>query len=126
MAVVAARHELLGFVGSKALEAINTEAAQKLERVRPFHHQFGDVILFYLAENQFNLVGRAPALNWVLFNAQSSGPRVSCSYDERSAARPDPQNRRHYRYLLQGPNTSRVIESATGRPAAHLKFFNIC
>src|SRR5258708_38411307 len=44
MAVVAARHELLGFVGSKALEAINAEAAQKLERVRPFHHQFGHVV----------------------------------------------------------------------------------
>ena len=31
----------------------------------PDGYVIGDVILFYLAENQFNLVGRAPALNWV-------------------------------------------------------------
>jgi len=49
---------------------------------------------------------------------------VTCTYDERTAARPDPQNRRHYRYQLQGPNASKVIESATGRAAPDLKFFN--
>jgi len=32
----------------------------------------------------------------------------------------------HYRYQLQGPNASKVIESATGRPAPDLKFFNMC
>jgi len=46
------------------------------------------VILFYLAENQFNMVGRAPTLNWVLYNAEISGRRVTCTYDERTAARP--------------------------------------
>jgi syringate O-demethylase len=86
----------------------------------------GDGILFYLAENQFNLVGRAPALNWVMFQAESGKHRVTCSFDERTAARPDPENRRHYRYQIQGPNASKVIETATGRPAPELKFFNMC
>ena len=39
---------------------------------------------------------------------------------------PDPENRRHYRYQLQGPNASKVIETATGRPAPELKFFHMC
>jgi len=86
----------------------------------------GDVILFYLAENQFNLVGRAPTLNWVQYNASISKLRVTCTYDERTVARPDPENRRHYRYQLQGPNASKVLESATGRPAPDLKFFHMC
>ena len=36
----------------------------------PDGYVIGDVILFYLAENRFNLVGRAPALNWVEFHAR--------------------------------------------------------
>jgi len=29
----------------------------------------GDNILFYLAENSFVMVGRAPSVNWVQFHA---------------------------------------------------------
>jgi glycine cleavage system aminomethyltransferase T len=86
----------------------------------------GDVILFYLAENQFNLVGRAPALTWVMFHAETGDYDVTCTYDERTALRPDPQNRRHYRYQVQGPSAINVIEAATGQPAPELKFFNMC
>lgn len=50
----------------------------------------GDVILFYLAENTFNLVGRAPTLNWVMFHAKDRTD-VTLTYDERTAARPDPE-----------------------------------
>ena len=41
----------------------------------------GDVILFYVAENQFVLVGRAPAINWVEYHAATGG------YDVRTRAR---------------------------------------
>ncbi len=49
----------------------------------------GDVILFYLAENKFNLVGRAPALNWVTFHAQTGKYDVKVELDQRSALRTD-------------------------------------
>src|SRR5216683_5302831 len=121
--------DALSFLNGLGINSFKGFAPDKAKQFVPCSHDgyvIGDVILFYLAENQFNPVGRAPALNWVMFHAQTSGRRVSCSYDERSAVRPDPQNRRHYRYQLQGPNASRVIESATGRPAPDLKFFNMC
>jgi len=86
----------------------------------------GDGILFHLAENRFNFVGRAPALTWVMFHAETGNYDVTCTYDERTALRPDPENRRHYRYQVQGPNAMKVIESATGRPAPALRFFNMC
>jgi glycine cleavage system aminomethyltransferase T len=85
----------------------------------------GDVILFYLGEDQFNLVGRAPTLNWLMFHAEGR-EGVNLTYDERTAARPDPENRRHYRYQIQGPNAANVIEAATGKPAPELKFFTMC
>jgi syringate O-demethylase len=86
----------------------------------------GDVILFYLAENQFNLVGRAPTLNWLMFHAETGPHDVTVTYDERTAARSDPENRRHYRYQVQGPNSAKVIEAATGQAAPDLKFFQMC
>ena len=96
----------------------------------PAGYVIGDVILFYLAENRFNLVGRAPTLNWLMFNAanRQEGGRddVTVSYDERTAARADPETRRHYRYQVQGPNANAVIEDATDKPAPELKFFNLC
>ena len=33
----------------------------------PDGYVIGDVILYALGENRFNLVGRAPALNWAVF-----------------------------------------------------------
>jgi glycine cleavage system aminomethyltransferase T len=117
------------FLNSLGVNSFQGFAPDKAKQFVPCNHDgfvIGDVILFYLAENQFNLVGRAPALNWVRFHAETGHHRVSCSYDERTAVRKDPQNRRHYRYQLQGPNASKVIESATGRSAPDLKFFNLC
>ncbi len=126
--------DALAFLNGLGINSFKGFAPDKAKQFVPCSHDgyvIGDVILFYLAENQFNLVGRAPVLNWVLFNAElfnaeTSRPRVTCTFDERTAARPDPQNRRHYRYQLQGPNASKVIESATGQPAPDLKFFNMC
>jgi len=103
-------------------------APDKAKQFVPCSHDgyvIGDVILFYLAENQFNMVGRAPTLNWVLYNAEISGRRVTCTYDERTAARPDPQNRRHYRYQLQGPNAlegHRVGNRSCGAGAQILQY----
>ena len=51
---------------------------------------------------------------------------MTLTYDERTAARPDPENRRHYRYQIQGPNAAGVIADATGAPAPDLKFFHMC
>ena len=33
--------------------------------VTPDGYVIGDVILFYLEENRFNLVGRAPVIEWI-------------------------------------------------------------
>src|SRR5271165_7359165 len=97
--------DALAFLNGLGINSFRGFAPDKAKQFVPCSHDgyvIGDVILFYLAENQFNLVGRAPVLNWVLFNAElfnaeTGRPRVTCTFDERTAARPDPQNRRHYR-----------------------------
>src|SRR5919201_621667 len=62
----------------------------------------GDVILFALGDNEFNLVGRAPALNWVTYHAETGNYDVKVEFDQRTALRTDGR-RKHYRFQVQGP-----------------------
>jgi glycine cleavage system aminomethyltransferase T len=117
--------DFLNGLGINSFKGFVVDKAKQFVPVTHYGHVIGDVILFYLAENQFNLVGRAPTLNWLMFHARDRSD-VTVTYDERTAARPDPENRRHYRYQVQGPNSNKVIEAATGKAAPDLKFFNMC
>jgi syringate O-demethylase len=110
---------------------INSFAGFAVDKAKQFvpcsydGYVLGDVILFYLAPNQFNLVGRIPVLNWVRFHAATGGYDVKVELDERSAARPDPFNRKSYRFQIQGPNAMKVMEKLLGTKPPELKFFNM-
>ena len=117
---------LLNRLGINSFKGFVPGKAKQFVPCTPDGFVIGDVILFYLDEESFNLVGRAPTLNWVMYNAEVGKDDVKLTYDERSAARPDPFGRVNYRYQIQGPNAAQVIEAATGQPAPDLKFFNMC
>jgi syringate O-demethylase len=104
-------------------------AADRAKQFVPCSHDgyvIGDVIMYPLAENRFNLVGRIPALNWIRFHAEAGKFNVKLELDERSAARKDPFGRRFYRYQVQGPNAMKVMEKALGAAPPSLKFFHLC
>lgn len=117
--------ELLNGLGINSFKGFIPDRAKQFVPCTHDGYVIGDVILFYLAENTFNLVGRAPTLNWVMFHAKDRTD-VTLTYDERTAARPDPENRRHYRYQIQGPNAAAVMQEVLGAPAPDLKFFHMC
>lgn len=117
---------LLNRLGINSFKGFVPGKAKQFVPCTPDGYVIGDVILFYLDDESFNLVGRAPTLNWVIYNAEVGKDDVKLTYDERSAARPDPFGRVNYRYQIQGPNAAKVIEAATGAPAPDLKFFNMC
>src|ERR1700674_2675733 len=87
----------------------------------------GDGILFHLAENTLNFVGRAPSASWIQFHAETGGYNVATEKDDRSPARPGstPVVRKHYRYQIQGPKAQQVIEKLNGGPIPDIKFFNM-
>jgi glycine cleavage system aminomethyltransferase T len=116
----------LNGLGINSFKGFVPDRAKQFVPVSPEGYVIGDVILFYLADQKFNLVGRAPTLNWLMYHASLGKHDVTLTYDERTAARPDPENRRHYRYQVQGPNAAAVIADATGQAAPDLKFFNMC
>ena len=84
----------------------------------------GDVILFYLAENKFNLVGRAPAIEWAEYHASTGKWDVKVTRDERTALRTDGV-RANYRFQLPGPNAMAILTKALGYDAPDLKFFQM-
>jgi syringate O-demethylase len=118
--------------GLKLLEnlAVNSFAGFAVNRAKHFvpctpeGYVIGDVILFHLAENEFNLVGRAPALNWITYHAETGGYDVEVELDQRWALRTDGR-RRSYRFQVQGPNAMQVIEKVLGSEPPELRFFHM-
>ncbi len=90
----------------------------------PAGHVIGDVILFALGDDRYNLVGRAPALNWITFHAETGDYDIELELDQRTALRTDGR-RKSYRFQVQGPNAMQVVAKALGHEPPELKFFNM-
>jgi vanillate/3-O-methylgallate O-demethylase len=124
--------------GPDALEllsrlGVNTFANFRVNRAKQFvpcNHDgyvIGDGILFYLADDEFVFVGRAPAANWIEFHAATGGYDVAVEKDDRSPSRPmgKPVVRKVYRYQIQGPNAEQVFERLNGGPLSDIPFFHM-
>ena len=87
----------------------------------------GDGILFHLEENRLVFVGRAPAANWIEYHAQTGGYDVKTEMDERSPSDPKGKAvvRSCYRFQIQGPNATQIIERLNGGPFEAIKFFHM-
>ena len=116
--------KLLSRLGVNSFEGFTVDRAKHFVPCTPDGYVIGDVILFALAENRYNLVGRAPALNWITYHAETGGYDVEVELDQRSALRADGR-RKSYRFQIQGPNAMDVIERVLGGPPPELKFFTM-
>lgn len=113
--------------------AINSTRTFKVNQAKqyvpttPYGHVIGDGILFYLAEEEFVYVGRAPAANWLMYHAETGGYDVEIVKDDRSPSRPmgNPVKRISWRFQIQGPNAWAIIEKLHGGPLEQLKFFHM-
>ena len=92
----------------------------------PYGHVIGDGIIFWLAPEEFCYVGRAPASNWLRYQAQQ-GYDVELELDDRSPMRPmvKPVSRSVWRFQIQGPKAWDVIEKLNGGPLEQLRFFSM-
>ena len=111
-------NSMKGFAINKAKQYVPTT---------PYGHVIGDGILFWLAEEEFVYVGRAPAANWLMFQAETGGYNVEILKDDRSPSRPmgKPVKRVNWRFQIQGPRAWEIIEKLHGGPLEQLKFFNM-
>jgi vanillate/3-O-methylgallate O-demethylase len=119
--------KLLSHLAINSFKGFTPGKAKHLVPVTPAGHVIGDVIMFRESETEFNLVGRAPTMAWVIFHAETGGYNVEVAHDPRSPARPGgkPVLRRHYRFQVQGPNAPAILEKLNGAPVPEIKFFNM-
>jgi glycine cleavage system aminomethyltransferase T len=115
---------LLSHLAVNSFEGFAGDRAKHFVPCTPEGYVIGDVILFALAENDFNLVGRAPALNWITYHAETGGYDVRVELDQRWALRTDGR-RKAYRLQVQGPNAMAVIEKVLGGQPPEIPFFHM-
>jgi syringate O-demethylase len=113
---------LLSDLAVNSFDGYTGDRAKHFVPCSPDGFVVGDVILFALGDDRFDLVGRAPALNWVMYHAETGGYDVEVDLDVRSALRTDGR-RRSFRFQVQGPNAMQVIEKALGGTPPELGFF---
>src|SRR5215471_1917822 len=111
--------KLLSYMGINSFASFAVNKAKQFVPCSYDGYVIGDGILFYLAENQLVFVGRNPAANWIQFHGETGGFDVKITYDDRSPSRPMGKAvvRSLYRYQIQGPNASEVINKLNGGPA---------
>ncbi|UZK65075.1 syringate O-demethylase [Sphingomonas sp. M1-B02] len=115
---------LLNYLGVNSFKGFTVDKAKQWVPVTPEGYVIGDGILFYLAENSFNLVGRAPCAEWIEYHVATGDWDVTLERDERTAMRSDGK-RKSYRFQVQGPNAFKVMNDAVGGEVPVLKFFNM-
>jgi glycine cleavage system aminomethyltransferase T len=116
--------KLLAYLAYNSFKGFEPGRAKQFAPCSYDGYIIGDVIMFYLADRKFNLVGRAPALEWVQYHAATGGYDVKVELDQRTALRKDGR-RKSYRFQVQGPLAMKVMEKALGKAPPDLKFFHM-
>src|SRR2546423_2732721 len=65
--------KLLSDTAINSMQGFTPNKAKQYVPTTPYGHVIGDGIIFYLAEEEFVYVGRAPASNWLRFHAATGG-----------------------------------------------------
>jgi syringate O-demethylase len=117
--------KVLSSLGVNSFKGFGPNKAKQFVACNHDGYVIGDVVLFHLEQDRFNLVGRPSVHNWVQYHCQTGGYDVKVERDERTVARPGPIVRTAYRFQVQGPRALDVIAKATGKPVPDVKFFNM-
>lgn len=100
--------KMLNHLGVNSFEGFVVDKAKPFIPCTPEGYVIGDVILFHLDENKFNLVGRAPVIEWVEYHAATGGYDVQVERDERMAQQPQ---RKKVTLALESEGVLRVMSS---------------
>jgi glycine cleavage system aminomethyltransferase T len=117
--------KLLSDLGINTFKNFGPNKAKQFIACNYDGYVIGDVILFGLEPNVFNLVGRPSIHNWVQYHCETGGYNAKVTRDERAAAQKGPVVRKTYRYQVQGPHALKVMEKVLGGSVPDIKFFHM-
>jgi vanillate/3-O-methylgallate O-demethylase len=115
---------LLASLGVNTFANAAVNKAKQFVACNPGGYVIGDAILFFLDENRVSLVGRPSAQNWVQYHAETGGYDVRVERDERTAVNPT-GGRKLFRFQVQGPTATQVLERVAGGTLPDIPFFNL-
>jgi glycine cleavage system aminomethyltransferase T len=114
---------LLSELGVNSFANFDVNKAKQFVAVNPDGYLIGDAILFHLEDELFDLVGHPMVIDWVQFHLENGDHKATTERDDNSAVRSGPPT--FYRYELQGPTATALLEQATGGPLPAAKFFTM-
>lgn len=116
-------HRLISDVGVNSMSNFGANRAKQLVACNPDGHVIGDAILFGHSESRISVVGRPSVPNWVAYHAETGDYDVEVTRDKRSVG--NPGDRLLYRFQIQGPNASALMEKVTDGALPDIAFFHI-
>lgn len=119
---------LLSETGIGSVEDFDVDRAKQFTTTCHTGHVIGDGIMFRESEEEFIFVGRAPTVNWLSYCAQAGGYDVETTIDRRSPSRPGPGtpvSRQLFRFEVQGPLATNVLEKLNDGPISEPRFFRM-
>ena len=108
--------KLLSMLGVNSFKNFGPSKAKQFVACNYDGYVIGDVILFHLEQNRFNLVGRPSVHNWVQYHCETGGYDVKLERDERTVATAWPD--RSQGVPLSGPGPERAQGDGEGHGQA--------
>ncbi len=113
---------LLERVGINSMVNFTPDRAKQLVACTPRGHVIGDCIAYCLEPDSFLLVSGMPIQNWVQYQAEVGGYKVSIERDDPTPY--NPKGRRiNYRFQLEGPNAGKIFNELVDGGAPEIAFF---
>lgn len=113
---------LLERLGVNSFKNFGPGKAKQFVACAPSGHMVGDQILYCLEPETLLLVGLGVD-NWVEYHAVTGGYDVTVERDPIYVLNPSGR-RTLYRFQIEGPNATALLEAVTGGPLPEIKFFN--
>lgn len=113
---------LLERVGINSIANFTPDRAKQFVACTPKGYVIGDCIAYCLAPDSFLLISGMPILNWVQYQAEIGGYKVSIGRDDPTPLNPKGK-RINYRFQLEGPNAGEIFNELVDGGAPTIAFF---
>lgn len=113
---------LLESLGVNSFTTFGPGKAKQFVACAPSGHVIGDAILYCIEPETMLLVGADMTMNWIKYHAATGGYEVTIEEDPLFALNPAGR-RTVYRFEIEGPNATPLLEELVGGPLPDIKFF---
>lgn len=113
--------KLLSYIGMNSFANFGPGRAKQVIGCNHQGHVIGESVVYYLAENSFELVSGMHLQDWVHFNAVTGGYDVTVERDYQTSE--STTSRTNFRFGMDGPNAEAIFHSVVEGMAPDIPFF---